>query len=404
MVTDTLTKDVHSELDPWAPDFLENPFPHYERLRGAGPVVRLERYGIWSVSHYAIAKEVLDDHRTFCSSGGAGLANFHKEKPWRPPSLILEADQPLHTRTRAVLTRILSPASMRALRATFEQEADRMVEPLVARGSFDAIKDLADRYPFKVFPDAIGLDDEGRENLVLYGNMVFAGMGPKNATYEEAMSHAPKVLPYIRDKCSRQALAPGSLGARIFEAADSGELSEDEAGMLVRSFLSAGIDTTVNGIGQTLYCLACHPDQWTLLRDDPALARSAFDETLRYDTSAPFLFRTTTRDIVFHGTDIPKHEKVMIFINAANRDPARWDKPDVFDIRRRPVGHLGFGTGIHGCVGQMVARLEAESVVAALARRADSIRIAGPVTRRPSSGLRGPSSVPVEVVARQASR
>jgi 4-methoxybenzoate monooxygenase (O-demethylating) len=389
-----------SDLDPWSEAFMEHPFPAYDALRAAGPVVKLTRHGIWSVAHYAHAKAVLDDHATFLSSGGAGLANFHKEKPWRPPSIILEADQPLHTKTRTVLARVLSPGTVRALRAIFERDADAMIEPLVARGEFDAIKDLADPYPFKVFPDAVGLAQEGRENLVLYGKMVFAGFGPKTAAYDEAMSYAPKVLPYINEKCSREALAPGGLGAEIYKCADTGELTEQEAGMLVRSLLSAGIDTTVNGIGQALHCLARHPDQWQLLADDPSLARAAFDETLRFDTSAPFVFRTTARDVDFHGTHIPEHEKLLVFVNAANRDPARWKDPDRFDIRRKAAGHLGFGSGIHGCVGQMVARLEAESALSALARRVRSIEIVGAPARRPSSGLRGLSSLPVRVEAK----
>lgn len=402
MTTAQLVREAPvSDIDPWSDDFLADPFPFYDRLRAAGRVVKLERYGIWSVAHYDEARTVLTDHGLFCSSGGAGLANFHKEKPWRPPSLILEADPPLHTRTRAVLTRILSPASLKALRTRFEAEADRMVEPLVARGTVDLIADLADPYPLKVFPDALGLAEEGRDKLRLYGDMVFAGLGPKNAAYDAAMAAAPQVLPYIRDKCSRAALAPDGLGADIYRAADAGELSEEEADMLVRSFLSAGVDTTVNGIGQALHCLARHPDQWRLLADDPSLARSAFDETLRYDSSAPFLFRTTTRDTVLCEVEIPQHEKVLVLLNSANRDPARWEDADTFDIRRKAVGHLGFGVGIHGCVGQMVARLEAESVLTALARRVEAIEIAGDVRRRPSSGLRGVASLPVTLTAKR---
>lgn len=401
MTTSVLARNApESDLDPWSEAFMENPFPSYDALRAAGPVVKLSRHGIWSVAHYAQAKAVLDDHATFLSSGGAGLANFHKDKPWRPPSIILEADQPLHTKTRTVLARVLSPGTVRVLRATFERDADAMIEPLIARGEFDAVKDIADRYPFKVFPDAVGLVQESRENLILYGKMVFAGFGPKTDAYEEAMSHAPKVLPYINEKCSREALAPGGLGAEIYKSVDTGELTEQEAGMLVRSLLSAGIDTTVNGIGQALYCLGRHPEQWQVLADDPSLARAAFDETLRFDTSAPFLFRTTARDVDFHGTFIPKHEKILVLVNAANRDPARWEDADTFDIRRKAVGHLGFGSGIHGCVGQMVARLEAESVLAALARRVKTIEIIGTPTRRPSSGLRGPSSLPVRVTGK----
>jgi hypothetical protein len=146
-----------------------------------------------------------------------------------------------------------------SLRPAFEAEAVRMLAPLVERGRFDAQKDLADPYPVKVFPDALGLAPEGREHLVHYGDIVFASLGPENEVYRRAMAHAPTAVPWIREKCGRAALAPGSLGAAIYAAADSGEVTEDEAGLLVRSFLSAGVDTTMNGIGAAIHCLATHP-------------------------------------------------------------------------------------------------------------------------------------------------
>ena len=150
-----------SDLDPFAAEFLTDPYPFHAALRDAGPVVRLSRYNIWASARHEPVQAALSDWQTFCSSAGVGLSDFRKEKPWRTPSLVLEADPPLHTRTRAVLTRILSPAALRRLRGMFEQEAGRLVEALVTRGRFDAIKDLAEAYPLKVFADALGLPQEG---------------------------------------------------------------------------------------------------------------------------------------------------------------------------------------------------------------------------------------------------
>jgi 4-methoxybenzoate monooxygenase (O-demethylating) len=118
------------------------------------------------------------DWQTFCSSAGAGLSNFRKEPPWRPPSLLLEADPPLHTRTRGVLTRIPSAAALRQRRDAFAREAEELVERLVPRGSFDAVEDLAEPYPLKVFPDALGLSPEGRGTLLPYGNIAFNAFDP----------------------------------------------------------------------------------------------------------------------------------------------------------------------------------------------------------------------------------
>jgi 4-methoxybenzoate monooxygenase (O-demethylating) len=391
-----------SDVDPWSDAFLNDPFPVYDALRRLGPVVHLDRYGLWAVTGFEQAQAVLSDPAVYSSAGGAGLPNNFKTPPWRPPSIILEADPPVHTKSRAILSRVLSPTVLRALRPAFEAEAVRMLAPLVERGRFDAQKDLADPYPVKVFPDALGLAPEGREHLVHYGDIVFASLGPENEVYRRAMAHAPTAVPWIREKCGRAALAPGSLGAAIYAAADSGEVTEDEAGLLVRSFLSAGVDTTMNGIGAAIHCLATHPDQFEVLVQEPSLARAAFDETLRYDSSAPFVFRTTTRAVDLFGTTVPRHEKVLVFLNAANRDPARFADPDRYDLRRKTGGHVGFGFGIHACVGQLVARLEAESVLSALARMVTSLSLDGTPVRRQSNGLRGFSSIPVRVTARPA--
>lgn len=388
-----------SAIDPFSHGFLDNPYPHHASLREAGPVVWLEQYGIWAMARHQEVRDALTDYQTYCSSAGVGLSDFRKEPPWRPPSIILEADPPLHTRTRAVLTRILSPAAINILRATFEREAELLVDRLIEQREFDGVADLAEAYPLKVFPDAVGISEEGRENLLPYGSMVFNSFGPRNDLFEQAMANAGPVRDWIMSKCSRAALASGGLGMQIFNAVDSGELTENEAGMLVRSFLSAGIDTTVYGLGNALYCFASYPEQWTILRDNPASIRGAFEEVLRFEAPVQTFFRTTTGDVEVGGVRLGDGEKVLLFLAAANRDPRRWDNPDTFDVRRRATGHMTFGTGIHGCVGQAVARLESEAVFGALARRVASFELTGEPRRRLSNTLRGLDTMPLRIVA-----
>jgi hypothetical protein len=393
----TLSRPV-SKVDPFSHAFLHDPYPYHEALREAGPVVWLEQYGIWTMARHEQVRDALTDFQTYCSSAGVGLSDFRKEPPWRPPSIILEADPPLHTRTRAVLTRILSPAAIRVLRVTFDREAERLIDRLVEKHEFDGVAELAEAYPLKVFPDAVGISEEGRENLLPYGSMVFNSFGPRNELFNQAMENAGPVRDWIMSKCSRAALAPGGLGMQIFDAADAGELSEAEAGMLVRSFLSAGIDTTVYGLGNALYCLASHPEQWKILRENPNLIRGAFEEVLRYEAPVQTFFRTTTRPIDVGGVRLGEGEKVLLFLAAANRDPRRWERPDTFDVRRRAAGHMTFGTGIHGCVGQAVARLETEAILTALASRVASLELAGEPKRRLNNTLRGFDTLPLRLV------
>ena len=386
-----------SQIDPFSREFLMDPYPFHEELREAGPVVWLDRYNIWAMARHEEVRACLMDWETFCSSAGVGLSDFRKETPWRPPSLILEADPPLHTRTRAVLTRILSAAAMKRLWTTFEQDAIPLVDRLVERGTFDAVRDLAEVYPLKVFPDAVGLEEEGRENLLPYGNMAFNAFGPRNDLFHQAMTNAQPVITWIMSKCRRAALAPDGLGAQIYAAADAGALTEGEASLLVRSFLTAGLDTTVVGLGNALFCFAHHPQQWRRLRQDPSLARAAFDEVLRFESPVQTFFRTTTRPVEVAGVKLGEGEKALLFLAAANRDARRWEDPDRFDITRRATGHLAFGVGIHGCVGMAVARLEAEIVLTLLASRAEAIDLDGEPERRLNNTLRGLARLPVRV-------
>jgi len=385
----------HLAIDPFAISFFDDPYPAHQEMREAAPVVYLDKWNVYGVARYAEVYAVLNDPQTFCSSRGVGLSDFAKEKPWRPPSLILEADPPAHTRTRAVLSKVLSPAVMKRLRDGFMAAAEAKVDELMARGSFDAIPEFAEAYPLSVFPDALGLKPEGRGHLIPYASLVFNAFGPPNELRQQAIERSAPHQAYVTAQCQRDNLNPGGFGACIHAFSDSGEITPAEAPLLVRSLLSAGLDTTVYGIGAAVYCLARFPDQWERLRADPSLARNAFEEAVRFESPVQTFFRTTTRDVELGGITIPEGEKVLMFLGAANRDPRRWEQPDTYDITRKVSGHVGFGSGIHMCVGQLVARLEGEAVLTALACKVGSITMSGAPKRRYNNTLRGLESLPV---------
>jgi cytochrome P450 len=384
-----------SNVDPFSQEYFDDPYPFQEELREAGAAVRLSRYDIWAVARFEHVRAMLFDWKTYCSSRGVGIGDFAKETPWRPRSIVLEVDPPMHTRTRAVLNRVLSPASMKALQASFAEAADRLVDDLLARGGCDAIPDLAEAFPLAVFPDALGMPPENRRYLLPYGNMVFNAFGPKNDFFEKAVENAAPVLDWLGKQMQREALAPHGFGAQIHAAVDTGELTSEEAPLVVRSLLTAGVDTTVNGLGAALYCLARFPEQWQRLRQDPSLARAAFEEAIRFESPVQTFFRTTTRAVEIGGVAIGEGEKILMFLGAANRDPRQWEHPERYDIARKTVGHVGFGAGIHMCVGQMLARLEGEVMLQALARKVGSIEITGAPRRRYNNTLRGLASLPM---------
>jgi cytochrome P450 len=387
------------DIDPYATENLLDPYPMHDRLRAAGPAVRLKPYGVVACARYAEVHAVLNDWQSFVSGAGVGLANFNTETPFRPKSLILEADPPLHTQTRTVLSRILSPKSVTQIRPAFAAEADALIDRCLAKGHIDGIHDLAQLYPLKVFPDAVGLEAGGRENLLTYGDMIFNAMGPRNELLAKSVQRVGPVTQWIMEHCQRALLRPGGLGDQIYQAADAGEITHEQAPLLVRSFLSAGVDTTINGIGNALFCLAHHPEQYAKLHADPTLARPAFEEALRYESTAQTFYRTAIRDCEIAGSTVPKDCKVLLFLAAANRDPRKWPDPDRYEIERRPSGHVAFGSGIHGCVGQAVARLEGEVVLTALAKRVRRLEVTGPHTRRLNNTLRAIDTLPLRLVA-----
>src|SRR3979490_1386748 len=219
----------HLDVDPFSIEFFEDPYPTHALLRDAGPVVYLDKWSIYGVARYAEVHAVLNDPRTFCSSRGVGLSDFAKEKPWRPQSIILEADPPAHTRTRAVLSQVLSPTAMKQVRERFAAAAEAKVDELLARKSFDAIADLAEAYPMSVFPDAMGLKQQGRENLLPYAGLVFNAFGPPNKLRQDAIERSAPHQAYVAEQCQRHSLAPDGFGGCIHAHVDTGDITEAEA-------------------------------------------------------------------------------------------------------------------------------------------------------------------------------
>ena len=383
------------EIDPYADEVLLRPEQYYAELRERGALVYLPRYAALACGRYRETREIFSDWKRFVSSRGVGLTDFRHAQPWRAPSLILEVDPPYHEKTRRVLMRALSPRALEALRETLQNAADQLIDELVERGRFDAVADLAERYPTSVFPAAVGLQEIDARRLLDYGAMTFNALGPDNALRRESLAKAAEVVPWITAQCRRERLHSAGFGAVIYAAADCGEITEEEAGLLVRSLLSAGVDTTVTGLGNTVWCLAKNPDSFRQLRADPSLARAAFDESLRLTSPVHTFCRTASLDTQVSGHAIPQDAKILCVLGAANLDPEHWSDPTRFDLTRKSRDHLAFGAGIHSCVGQAVSKIEADAVFGSIARKVSSIELAGTPRWRPGNAIHALASLPV---------
>jgi cytochrome P450 len=250
-----------------------------------------------------------------------------------------------------------------------------------------------------VMPDAVGLSKEGREHLLPYAATVFNMFGPDNDLRRVALAQMAPHVEWIALQCKRETLASDGIGSMIHEAADAGEVTLQEAELLVRSLLSAGFDTTVHGIGAAMHCLAHNPDQFAALRAEPSKARAAFEEAVRLESPVQTFFRTTTREVELGGAPIPEGAKVLMLLGAANRDPRTWPAPDHYDIDRATTGHVGFGGGVPMCVGQLLARLEGETLLGAFARAFSGIEPDGEPEPLFNNTLRGWTRLPVRVTA-----
>lgn len=388
------------DVDPYDESILAAPSNFFTDLRAKGAFAYLIKYAMLACGGYAATREVFSDHERFVSSRGVGVSDFKLEPPWRPPSLVLEVDPPSHARTRRVLMRALSPKVVRDLRAAFDEDAARLIDEVIAKGQIEAVADVAEVFPTRVFPHAVGLRHPDARRLIDYGAMVFNALGPDNDLRRRIMAKAPDIVPWVTEQCQRENLTDEGIGAGIYDAADAGEITQEEAGMLVRSLLSAGVDTTVTGIGNALWCLAQAPEQFAALRADPdRMALPAFEETLRFTSPVQAFCRTACVDTAVAGVKIEEGTKILCVLGAANLDPDHWENADQFDITRKTTGHLALGVGVHNCVGQNIARAEGQSILRALAQRVERIEFSGDPVWRPNNAIHALDRLPVRLVA-----
>ena len=299
---------------------------------------------------------------------------------------------------RAVVTKVLSPIVIRRFKEGFAQKAEELVDRLIDLREFDGVEHCVEAFVLQAFPAAVGVVLPRKETLII-GEMRFNQSGPKNALYHSAMAKAQPYLEWFERTVQRDAVLAGSIAEMLFKAEDEGELEEGVASNIVRSFVGGGTDSTIAGMGFTLHQLSLHPQQWDKVHADPSKVKAAFEEGIRHESPFQVTYRTTTGPTQLSGIRLGGDMKVGVFLGAVNRDPRHWDRPDEFDIDRPQLAgnHLAMGTGIHACIGQMIARGESEALLAAMARRIRSITPTAPASYRPINQMRMLDKLPLRV-------
>lgn len=385
-----------SDDDPFSAVAVRDARAVDDRLRELAPAVKLARENITLLTRYEHVSAGLLDWKAFSS----------RSRPWHDPDsvrpeLLLTDDPPKHTAVRAVISAALSPKALSRMGAALRADADALVTQLKQRSdtTIDAVAQITRPFVYKVLPDLLGIPVAGRENLYAFGNMVWATLGPVNELFHAAMQDTGPVIEWLERCCSRDNLAPDSLGMQMFLAADRGEVTQDEAKLLVGILLSAAADTTVMTLANAIRAFALFPDQFQLVRADHSLVRPAFEESLRWDSPSRMAGRIAMQDVEIDGVVIPKGERCGLMFAAANRDPRKWLQPDRYDVRRDNRGHLGWGQGVHACVGRVLAGLEAEALLGAVARHIQSFEAAGEPEPWMTTIGHGPEKLPVRFTA-----
>jgi len=364
-------------------------------IRELAPVVRLSREDIVVLGRFSHVSASLADWRSFSS----------RSRPWHDassvrPEILLTDDPPRHTEVRLVIANALSPKALNHMSEAFARDAAAVVDrALASGGEVDAVSAICRPFVYKVLPDLLGLPEEGREHMEAFGHMVWATMGPMNALFHEAMEGSAPVLAWVEECCKRENLRPDGLGMAMFDAADRGEITQAEAKLLVGILLSAAADTTVMTIGTAIRAFCEFPEQYEALRQDPAKTRTAFDESLRWDSPSRMAGRITTRDVSIDEYVIPAGTRCGLLFAAANRDPRQWPEPERFDIGRNLRGQVGWGAGVHMCVGKTLAQLEADAMFAAMLPRIRRFEAAGDPEPWMTTIGHGPVRLPVRMIA-----
>jgi cytochrome P450 len=394
-------------FNPLSPDFIRDPYPHYQRLRTADPM-HVTAHGAYLATRHAEVTTVLRDKR-FGKDFVERTVRRYGPKIMDEPIFrgmshwMLQQDPPDHTRLRGLVVKAFTARRVEDMRPRIQEVVDQALDAIVDRGHMDLIEDFAFRLPVTIICDMLGIPEEHRETFYKGSRDGGRILDPVPMTPEEIaqanMGNAMAKM-YFEQLFELRRKNPGDdLTTQLVQAEEAGDkLTNEELTANIILLFGAGHETTVNLIGNGLLALFRHPDQLALLKADPSLIGNAIEEFLRYDSSVQLTGRVALEDIEdLGGKKIPKGESVLCLLGSANRDPAVYpDSPDGLEIRRPNVKPLSFGGGIHFCLGAQLARIEAEIAISTLLRRLPSLRLddADNPEWRPTFVLRGLKRLP----------
>lgn len=383
------------DVDFYGDAFIRDPLPQYKALRDMGPVVWLEKHNAYVVTRYAEVVEALRKPDVFISGKGLSL-NDDVNALLVGNSLNTDGEE--HRRKRSITATPINPKGIVELTPYIEDAAEQLAEVLVARGSFDAVADFAQILPLTIVTELVGLSDKGKENMLVWASAAFNLFEGYNERSKASFGDLRGLQAFLAEEGRPERLKEGGLARRIFDEAPAKGFSQDEAAQLMRDYINPSLDTTISALGFAAYHFAKDPAQWDILREDPSLIPNAIEEIVRLSTPIRAFSRYCTADYQMSGVTIPEGSRVIVVYASANRDERVFQNPDAFDVTRNVRKHVGFGHGVHMCMGLHLARLEMRSVLASMAKRVTRWELDGEPTLAMNNTIRAFEVLPVRVV------
>ncbi|WP_375480967.1 cytochrome P450 [uncultured Jatrophihabitans sp.] len=398
-------------FDLTAPEVVDDPYPFLAAARDEGSVQWHDGLGMWLTFTHAAANAVLRTRslgrlwapRTFPDAAPdetmAAFELIHVNS-------LLENEPPVHTRLRRLVAGAFARGHVERLRARIAELADRLADDVADAGvggsPVDLIRYYAEPLPVQVIAELLGVPESDWSLLRPWSNAIVKMYEYRVAPEQraEAERASAEFVDYLRGLVVERRARPGDdlISSLIAETdADGARLSEDELVTTCTLLLNAGHEATVNVVGNGVTALLGHPEQWAALRADPGLVPGAVEELIRYDSPLQLFERTATADTVVGDVTVEAGSKIAALLGAANRDPAVFARPDDFDVTRADNPHLGFGAGIHFCVGAPLARVELQASLTTLLRRFPGLALHDRPQRRPEFVIRGVQSLPVTI-------
>lgn len=379
-----------SEIDLTSAEFLDDPYPTYERLRRHGPILRHDS-GLWLITDYATCADVLRDtrwgHADRDPTGSSAQAPAMRVRVFpdldTDPWPFMRQNPPDHTRVRALVNKAFTPRMVDGFESRIEQLATTLIHDMAGAGEVDLVTAFAAALPIRSICARLGIPERDWIPLRDWSMEYARGFDPGFATAPGQFEACERAAYHLRDYFTelvglRRRAPADDLISELVAARDGGDfLSDEELVVTAALLLSAGNETSISLLGNAALTLLRHPDRLAWFRDHPSAQATAIEELLRHDSPFQFGDRVAMTDLTVHGEQIAAGDRALVLVGSANRDPDAFDQPDTLNLTRHPNRHLCFGTGIHFCVGAGLARLQGRVALRTLFSQAPRIRLTG---------------------------